>query len=326
MVLMNDNAWPSSDCPAHERRVLLANPRGFCAGVTRAIDAVERALTTFGPPVYVRRPIVHNRAVMDRLAAMGAIFVQELDEVPEGAAVILSAHGVSPSVGREANERNLHAIDATCPLVAKVHADVVAHHRAGRHVLLIGHAGHPEIIGTIGHVPPGGITLIAGADDVANTGLPVGQKVAYAVQTTFSVRDASAIIARIEGYFADVVGPRAGNICYATTNRQAAVEAIAARADYMLIVGDPSSSNANRLVEMALAAGCPQARLVEGGGDLDRAAVAQARCIGLSAAASTPDMSVQDVCRALAEQGFSIFETEGLRETAMFRPVALGSP
>ncbi|WP_162792224.1 4-hydroxy-3-methylbut-2-enyl diphosphate reductase [Novosphingobium sp. P6W] len=303
--------------------MLLANPRGFCAGVTRAIEGVERDLMTFGRPVYIRRPIVHNQTVTDRLAAMGAIFVREIEEVPEGAAVILSAHGVAPSVRRAAIARSLKVIDATCPLVAKVHSHVIAHYRAGRHILLIGHADHPEIIGTLAQVPPDGISLVSAPGDVAALGVRRDTKIAYAVQTTFSVRDARAIVAEMEGRFADIVGPRAGNICYATTNRQVAVASIAGIVDCLLVVGDTQSSNANRLVEVALAAGCKDSMLVRDRCDLDWAVIDKASAIGLTAAASTPDSNVQDICAALATQGLTIREYEGLQETATFRPMSM---
>lgn len=318
------NSDPNSTSSSHvPRRVLLANPRGFCAGVTRAIDSVEQALAIFGRPVYVRRPIVHNHAVLARLEDMGAIFVREVDDVPKHANLILSAHGVDPSVVRAALGRGLNVIDATCPLVSKVHADVVAHHRAGRHVLLIGHAGHPEIVGTIGHVPTSAISIVSSAGDVAQLDIPSHASIAYAVQTTFAVREAQAIIAAIGDRFTDVAGPRSGNICYATTNRQTAVEAMAAEADYMLVVGDDLSSNARRLIEVALAAGCPEAALVSETQAVDWTRISQVHTVGLTAAASTPASSIEDICHALAEAGFAIIEQEGLHETVRFKPVAI---
>jgi (E)-4-hydroxy-3-methyl-but-2-enyl pyrophosphate reductase len=225
-----------------------------------------------------------------------------------------------------ARTRALTIVDATCPLVAKVHADVIAHHRAGRLVLLIGHADHPEIVGTMGQVSDGAVVLVSTPADVARLGLPRGMKVAYAVQTTFAVREARDIISAIEARFADVAAPRSGNICYATTNRQAAIEAIAAEADYMLVVGDPRSSNANRLVDAALGVGCPKAVLANGEQDLDWRSIDAANTIGLTAAASTPASCVEEICRALADRGFSILEQEGFQESVLFKPVAIDGP
>lgn len=305
------------------RRVLLANPRGFCAGVIRAIEAVERALALFGAPVYVRRPIVHNRAVVTRLQAMGAIFVQEVEDAPKGSVLVLSAHGVAPAIARSAEARGLKVIDATCPLVAKVHADVVAHHRSGRLVLLIGHRDHPEIIGTLGQVPDNAAVVVACPEDIAQLELPDDANIAYAVQTTFAVLEAQDIVDAIKARFWDVASPRSGNICYATTNRQAAVEALAPESDYFLVVGDTLSSNAKRLVEVAMAAGCPGAALVAEPQDLDWVAVDRAQTIGLSAGASTPDSSVGAICQALAERGFSLVEYEGDREAVSFKPLII---
>lgn len=302
---------------------MLANPRGFCAGVVRAIEAVERALDLYGPPIYVRRPIVHNRAVITRLEALGAVFVQEVEDVPPGSFVILSAHGVAPAIAQGAERHGLKVIDAMCPLVAKVHADVVAHHREGRLVLLIGHPGHPEVIGTTGQVPEGAVALLSNNDDVDRLDRASGTRVAYAVQTTFAVREAQSIIDAIKRRFTDVAAPRSGNICYATTNRQTAVEDLAGQADYILIVGDPLSSNATRLVEVAVAAGCPAAALVARPQDLDWSAIGRASTIGVSAGASTPPSSVENICQALVEQGFSVSEYAGVEERVSFKPVAL---
>lgn len=306
------------------RRVLLATPRGFCAGVVRAIDAVERALATYGPPVYVRRPIVHNQAVIARLERLGAIFVPEVADVPEGAVLIVSAHGVARAVRQSAGQHRV--LDATCPLVSKVHAHVLAQHAAGRHVLLIGHSGHPETVGTIGQVPAGSITLVANEGNLAELDLPARLPVAYAVQTTFSVAEARALIDAIEARFDDVVGPRAGNICYATTNRQSAIEAIAREADYVLVVGDASSSNANRLVEVAAAAGTGPATLIGSQLDLDWVLVEASQTIGMTAAASTPAHIVDSICDALAERGFVISEQTGVEEDVHFKPLVLDAP
>lgn len=316
-------AEPPNPAPPPQRRALLANPRGFCAGVDRAIEAVEQALRLCGAPVYVRRAIVHNTAVVERLEQLGAVFVQEVDEIPEGAVAILSAHGSARAVKHSALARNLRMIDAICPLVAKVHSEVEAWYRAGRHVLLIGHIGHPEVVGTLGQVPAGAVSVISCPGDLDALDLPPNTAIAYAVQTTFAVRDADAALAAIKARFRDVVGPRATDICYATTNRQQAVESIAARCDLMLVVGDGMSSNARRLVEVALAAGCPDARLIAGGDAVPLDAVARSGTIGLTAAASTPESAVAQVCAMLKEQGFSLEESAGEIERVRFRPVPL---
>jgi len=308
---------------APERRVLLANPRGFCAGVERAIDTVEQALARHGAPVYVRRAIVHNRAVVERLEGLGAIFVQEVDEIPEGAVAILSAHGSARAVRHAAEARHLRMVDAICPLVAKVHAEVEAWYRAGRHVFLIGHLGHPEVVGTLGQVPSGAVSVIAQPSDLDTLDLPPNSAVAYAVQTTFAVRDAEETIAAIKARFRDVAGPRSSDICYATTNRQQAVEALAASCDLVLVVGDVMSSNARRLTEVAEAAGAPRAVLIAGADGLPMDLLAAATTVGLTAAASTPASAVDGVCAALTAQGFALEETEGLSEKVRFRSVSL---
>ena len=305
------------------RRVLLANPRGFCAGVERAIEAVEQALQRHGRPVYVRRAIVHNRIIVERLEQQGAIFVQEIDEIPAGAVTILSAHGSARAVKLAAQNRNLRVVDAICPLVAKVHAEVENWYRTGRHVLLIGHLGHPEIIGTLGQVPSGAVSVIARPADLAALDLAPNTAVAYAVQTTFAVRDAAAIIAAIKNRFGDVAGPRANDICYATSNRQQAIEVLAGQCDLVLVVGDTMSSNARRLVEVAGAAGCPDARLIADDAELPMDAVMSAMTIGLTAAASTPESAITSVCAALETQGFVLIEAAGVAEQVRFKPVSL---
>jgi (E)-4-hydroxy-3-methyl-but-2-enyl pyrophosphate reductase len=321
---------PSSTDPAHsrtgsttQRRVLLANPRGFCAGVERAIEAVEQALQQHGPPVYVRRAIVHNRAVVKHLERHGAVFVQEIDQVPEGAVTILSAHGSARSVKLAAQARNLRIADAICPLVAKVHTEVETWYRSGRHVLLIGHIGHPEVVGTLGQVPAGAVSVVSNPGDLEALDLAPNTAVAYAVQTTFSMRDAAGMIAAIKARFADMTGPRSSDICYATTNRQEAIEAIAGDADLVLVVGDTMSSNARRLVEVATAAGCPDARLIADAADLPIEAVMAAGTIGLTAAASTPESAVAGVCQTLVALGCEVGEVAGEVERVRFRPVAL---
>ncbi|WP_374531501.1 4-hydroxy-3-methylbut-2-enyl diphosphate reductase, partial [Novosphingobium sp.] len=319
-TLPSANSHKSSQQP---REVLLANPRGFCAGVQRAIDAVERALDQYGAPVYVRRAIVHNQVVVRRLERLGAIFVQDVAEIPPGAITILSAHGSARSVKLAAQSRNLRVVDAICPLVAKVHAEIDNWYRAGRHVLLIGHLGHPEIVGTLGQVPAGAVSVVSKPEDLDALDLPPNMALAYAVQTTFSQRDAAAMIEAIKARFPDVAGPRSSDICYATTNRQNAIEAIARKCDLVLVAGDPMSSNARRLVEVASAAGCPDARLIAAAAELPLAAVLNARRIGLTAAASTPADVVDAICDALAELGCTISETEGAVEDVRFRAVAL---
>lgn len=314
---------PATKDANRTRRVLLANPRGFCAGVERAIETVERTQARYGAPVYVRRAIVHNRDVVERLERQGAIFVQEVDEIPEGAVTILSAHGSARSVKLAAQRRNLRVVDAICPLVAKVHAEVDNWYRTGRHVLLIGHQGHPEVVGTLGQVPIGTVSVISHPEDILTLDLAPNTAIAYAVQTTFSVRDAEGMITAIKSRFRDVAGPGASDICYATTNRQQAIEAIAAQADLVLVVGDIMSSNARRLAEVANAAGCAEALLIADADALPMEAIARATVIGLTAAASTPDTSVRAVCDALAAQGFALFETDGALERVRFKPVAL---
>jgi len=307
-----------------ELHVLLAAPRGFCAGVRRAIEAVEDALAIHGAPVFVRRPIVHNLAVVRTLEAKGAVFVQELDEVPEGAVVILSAHGVAPAVAREAEARGLVVFDAVCPLVAKVHREVERHHRSGRHVLLVGHDGHPEIVGTLGHVPEGAATLVRTAEDVAALTIGSDAPVGLAVQTTYSVDEAADVVGALAARFPSLVQPPASDICYATTNRQAAVRAIAARADAVIVAGESFSSNACRLAEVAEAAGCQSVQLVADVEELDWARLAGRGSIGITAAASTPEETVAAIMAALrGRYSVRIEEVVAAEETIMFKRVAV---
>ncbi len=308
---------------AGERRVLLANPRGFCAGVQRAIDAVEQALALHGAPVFVRRAIVHNQAVVDKLERQGAVFVQEVDEIPEGAITVLSAHGSARSVKLAAQGRSLRLVDAICPLVSKVHSEVESWYRSGRHVLLIGHQGHPEVVGTLGQVPAGAISVVGKPDDIDGLDLPPNSAIAYAVQTTFGMRDADGMITAIKARFRDVTGPRASDICYATTNRQQAIEQLAGLADLVLVVGDTMSSNARRLVEVARAAGCTEAHLIADAAGLPVELIERATTIGLTAAASTPEDAVAGVCEALRQRGFALEEAAGTVERVRFRPVSL---
>lgn len=307
-----------------EIELLLAAPRGFCAGVRRAIDAVSDALALHGAPVYVRRPIVHNLAVVKSLEAQGAVFVDELDQVPHGGVVILSAHGVAPAVAEDAKTRGLIAYDAVCPLVAKVHREVERHHKDGRHVLLIGHKGHPEIEGTLGHLPPGGATLIREAADVDELELSHGEPAAYAVQTTFSVEDSASIISRLSSRFVDLAEPPASDICYATSNRQAAVRAIAAKADAVIVVGESFSSNAKRLAEVAGQL-CGSVQLVAYADAVEWDRLPSSGTIGVTAAASTPEKSVTALLDALASRyRLCIRELAAAKESMAFKRVRIG--
>jgi 4-hydroxy-3-methylbut-2-enyl diphosphate reductase len=303
-------------------RVLVANPRGFCAGVRRAIDAVTDALAVHGPPVYVRRAIVHNLEVIRGLEAQGAIFVQELDEVPDGAVVIFSAHGVPPGVARDARDRGLTAFDAVCPLVAKVHREVERHERMDRQVIIVGHAGHPEIEGTIGHLR-GPVLVVNSTADVAALPLAPDAPAAFAVQTTYSVDDASQIVAALQARFSNLVGPATSDICYATTNRQAAVRDIAGQVDAFIVVGERFSSNATRLAELAESL-CGSVQLVAGPEDVEWHQLRGACSIGISAAASTPERSVEAVLAALATRfSVQVDEVEAMHETTAFKRLAI---
>ncbi|NKC34238.1 4-hydroxy-3-methylbut-2-enyl diphosphate reductase [Falsiroseomonas selenitidurans] len=282
--------------------VLLAGPRGFCAGVDRAIKIVEEALKRHGAPVYVRHEIVHNRFVVESLERQGAVFVEELSEIPDdGRPVVFSAHGVPKAVPAEAAARNMFALDATCPLVSKVHREAERHHARGRHILLIGHAGHPEVIGTMGQLPPGAVTLVEDAAQ-AETVIPPGDlPLAFTTQTTLSVDDTAGIVAILARRFPDIAGPAKEDICYATTNRQAAVKAIAARgAELVIVVGAPNSSNSVRLAEVARRAGAARALLVQRGTALDPAIADGCTTIGLTAGASAPEVLVEEVLAKLA--------------------------
>lgn len=284
-------------------KILLAAPRGFCAGVDRAIKIVELALARFGPPVYVRHEIVHNRHVVEDLKAKGAVFVEELDEIPETCApVIFSAHGVPQSVPAAAQARSLFYVDATCPLVSKVHAEARAHHLAGLEIALIGHAGHPEVIGTLGQLPPGAATLIETMEDARRFEPRDKARLAYTTQTTLSVDDTAAIVAVLKARFPDIVGPRKEDICYATTNRQAAVKAIAPRCDAMIVVGAPNSSNSLRLVEVAERSGCPKALLVQQASDIAWPMFDGVATLGITAGASAPEQLVAEIVEAFRER------------------------
>jgi 4-hydroxy-3-methylbut-2-enyl diphosphate reductase len=280
-------------------RLLLCAPRGFCAGVVRAIEVVERALEIHGAPVYVRHEIVHNKYVVESLRAKGAVFIEELDEAPQGAApVIFSAHGVPKSVPEAARARGLRAIDATCPLVTKVHREAEIHHRRGRMIVLIGHAGHPEVVGTMGQLPEGAVILVESVEDVARLDPPDPDKLAWASQTTLSVDDTRAIVAALTARFPAIVGPHKDDICYATTNRQEAVKAVAPQVDAMIVVGAPNSSNSQRLREVAAQAGCPTALLVQRAADLDFDALGAVTSVGVTAGASAPEVLVDEIVDA----------------------------
>ena len=280
-------------------KVLLASPRGFCAGVDRAIQIVERAIEQYGAPVYVRHEIVHNRFVVDGLRAKGAIFVEELDEVPDGAPVIFSAHGVPKVIPAEATRRGLEWLDATCPLVSKVHRQAERKLESGHHILFIGHAGHPEVIGTFGQVPEGAMTLVETMDDVAALAFGADDKLAFLTQTTLSVDDTHEIIEALRARFPQIAAPRAEDICYATSNRQAAVKQIAPECQLLLVIGAPNSSNSQRLVEVAERNGTPS-RLVQRAAEIDRAWLDGVETLGLTAGASAPETLVREVIEFLA--------------------------
>jgi len=292
--------------------ILLANPRGFCAGVERAIAIVERALEKFGAPIYVRHEIVHNRFVVDDLKAKGAVFVKELDEVPAGGIVIFSAHGVAKTVQAEAERRGLRVFDATCPLVTKVHLEVERHRKSGREVVMIGHKGHPEVEGTMGQ-SQGGMHLVESVTDAATLKLGAGEAapsapVAYVTQTTLSVDDAAGIVAALRSHFPGIVGPKKDDICYATQNRQDAVKALAQRCDVVIVVGSKNSSNSNRLREVAENLGVP-AYLVDTAAQIDPAWLAGKQAIGLTAGASAPEVLVAEVVARLQALGGSAVRT-----------------
>ena len=282
--------------------ILMAAPRGFCAGVDRAIKIVELAIERWGAPVYVRHEIVHNRHVVDELRGLGAVFVEELEECPDDRPVIFSAHGVPRSVPAEAARREMIYVDATCPLVSKVHIEAARHHENGLQMVMIGHAGHPETVGTMGQLPLGEVILVETPEDVGRIEVRDPERLAYITQTTLSVDDAAEIVAALEVRFPSIVGPHKEDICYATTNRQAAVKAMAADCDALLVVGSPNSSNSRRLVEVAAKEGCRYAQLVPTASDIDWRSLEGVRTVGLTAGASAPEVLVQDVVDAFAER------------------------
>jgi len=306
--------------PKKPLTILLASPRGFCAGVDRAIQIVERALERYGRPVYVRHEIVHNRFVVENLEAQGAIFVDELDEVPDDRPVVFSAHGVPKSVPAEAARRNLLYVDATCPLVSKVHREAERHAQSGRTVVLIGHAGHPEVIGTMGQLPPGKVVLVEDVTQAETLVVADPENLAYATQTTLSVDDTTDIVSALRRRFPSIQGPKMEDICYATTNRQAAVKAIAQRCDAMVVIGAPNSSNSMRLVEVAANYGCTRSRLVQRAADMDWDWLGDAHRLGITAGASAPELLVDELieaCRARYE--VTVEEVRTTEESVVFK-------
>ena len=306
----------------------LAAPRGFCAGVDRAIKIVEMALQKWGAPVYVRHEIVHNAHVVDGLRAKGAVFVEELDECPPDRPVIFSAHGVPRAVPAEAERREMVYVDATCPLVSKVHIEAERHHRNGLQMVMIGHAGHPETIGTMGQLPEGEVLLVETPEDVARLAPRDPGRLAFITQTTLSVDDTAEIVAALKARFPAIVGPHKEDICYATTNRQEAVKAMAPAIDALLVIGAPNSSNSKRLVEVGRRAGCGYAQLIRGADDIDWRALDGARAVGLTAGASAPEELVEAVVDAFrARHALTVETVETAQEDVEFKvPRALRTP
>ena len=302
-----------------ELKILLTSPRGFCAGVDRAIQIVEGALERFGAPVYVRHEIVHNRHVVESLEDKGAIFVEDLDEIPDDATVIFSAHGVPKAVTQEATRRELFYLDATCPLVSKVHHEAEHHFAAGRQILLIGHTGHPEVEGTIGQLPEGAILLIETREQAESVEVRDPESLAYVTQTTLSIDDTADIVQALMKRFPSIRGPSKSDICYATANRQRAVKEIASRCDVLIVIGAPNSSNSSRLVEVAALNGCPRALLVQRAADIDWDSMNGIRCLGITAGASAPEVLIEgllDACRQRFE--VSLEEVSVIREEVRF--------
>ena len=302
-----------------ELKILLTSPRGFCAGVDRAIQIVEGALERFGAPVYVRHEIVHNRHVVESLEDKGAIFVEDLDEIPDDATVIFSAHGVPKAVTQEATRRELFYLDATCPLVSKVHHEAEHHFAAGRQILLIGHTGHPEVEGTIGQLPEGAILLIETREQAESVEVRDPENLAYVTQTTLSMDDTADIVQALTKRFPGIRGPSKSDICYATANRQRAVKEIASRCDVLIVIGAPNSSNSSRLVEVAALNGCPRALLVQRAADIDWDSMNGIKCLGITAGASAPEVLIEgllDACRQRFE--VSLEEVSVIREEVRF--------
>ena len=282
--------------------ILLAGPRGFCAGVDRAIKIVELALEKHGAPVYVRHEIVHNRYVVEDLEAKGAVFVEELEEVPEGVPVVFSAHGVAKSVFAEADEREMYYLDATCPLVTKVHVDAARHRKEGKDLILIGHAGHPEVVGTMGQLRDGEMILVENAEQAETVDVPDPNNLAFVTQTTLSVDDTAEIVTILQRRFPNIEAPRKEDICYATTNRQAAVKDLVDECDALIVLGAPNSSNSNRLAEVALTIGCPKSTLIQRAADLEDGWLDDVTKLGITAGASAPEILVQELIDALREK------------------------
>jgi 4-hydroxy-3-methylbut-2-en-1-yl diphosphate reductase len=300
--------------------ILLASPRGFCAGVDRAIQIVERAIERYGQPVYVRHEIVHNRFVVENLEAKGAIFVDELDEVPDDRPVVFSAHGVPKSVPEEAVRRNLLYVDATCPLVSKVHREAERHSEQGRTIILIGHAHHPEVIGTMGQLAPGSVLLVEDVAQAEAVMVPDAANLAYATQTTLSVDDTIAIVGALRRRFPAIEGPKMEDICYATSNRQAAVKAIAQNCDALVVIGAPNSSNSMRLVEVAANYGCPKSRLVQRAAEMDWDWLEGSERLGITAGASAPDLLVDELVAACRERyEVRVEEVRTTEESVVFK-------
>ncbi|GHF04551.1 4-hydroxy-3-methylbut-2-enyl diphosphate reductase [Aliiroseovarius zhejiangensis] len=306
----------------------LAAPNGFCAGVDRAIKIVEMAIEKWGPPIYVRHEIVHNKFVVDGLRAKGAVFVEELDEVPDDRPVIFSAHGVAKAVPAEANRRQMVYVDATCPLVSKVHIEAERHHQNGLQMVMIGHAGHPETIGTMGQLPEGEVLLVETAEDVATLTPRDPERLAYITQTTLSVDDTAGIVAALRARFPQIIGPHKEDICYATTNRQEAVKAVAPKVDALLVIGAPNSSNSRRLVEVARANGCRYAMLVQRASEIDWRAIDGIRTVGLTAGASAPQVLVDEVIDAFRDRyDVTVERVETAQENVEFKvPRVLREP
>lgn len=313
--------------PRRPLKVLLATPRGFCAGVDRAIQIVERAIEKYGAPVYVRHEIVHNRHVVERLKNLGAVFVEELSECPTDRPVVFSAHGVPKSVPAEASARQMLYLDATCPLVSKVHVEAQRHYDAGKEIVLIGHAGHPEVVGTMGQLPEGAVALIETVEDARAFTPKDAANVAFATQTTLSVDDTSDIVAALRERFPDIAAPHKEDICYATTNRQDAVKAVAAKAEVLLVLGSANSSNSVRLVEVGKRSGTKGAYLIDDAGGLDPAWLEGVSSVGVTAGASAPELLVQGLIDRLAEDfDVTVEEVDTVRETVSFKlPRALVS-
>lgn len=308
--------------PAEKRplTVRLATPRGFCAGVDRAIQIVERAIEKYGAPVYVRHEIVHNRHVVERLKSMGAVFVKELDDCPDDRPVVFSAHGVPKSVPATARSREMFYLDATCPLVSKVHVEAERHHAAGRHIILIGHAGHPEVVGTMGQLPAGAISLVETVQDAETFQRPGETPLAYATQTTLSVDDTAEILATLKRRFPELPDPHKEDICYATTNRQEAVKRLGAVSDLVLVVGSKNSSNSARLVEVAIKAGAKDARLVDDAGHVDWRWLDGVSTLGITAGASAPEQLIEALVQAVRDRfDADVVEDGGERETVTFK-------